>query len=158
MFKKTLRIACMRVVLFGQNNGNLNFTKRMKWFWACKHDKTNKMTCTPSEDPDQPGHLPSLIWVFPVCMHKRWVFSYSLSTQQRLWSDWANDLSLRWAHRSFCWFCNFVAHFSSVHQRSWYFLQPQDRVRRSKKTFSRDSSIPMGLGRQSSTEVRLAVL
>lgn len=30
--------------------------------------------------------------------------------------------------------------------------KPQDRVRRSKKTFSRDSSIPMGLGRQSSTE------
>ena len=30
-----------------------------------------------------------------------------LSTQRRLWSDWANaqaDLSLRWAHKSFCWF------------------------------------------------------
>ena len=25
------------------------------------HDKTNKMTCAPSEDFDQPGHLPSLI-------------------------------------------------------------------------------------------------
>ena len=25
------------------------------------HDKTNKMTCAPSEDSDQPGHLPSLI-------------------------------------------------------------------------------------------------
>ena len=29
------------------------------------------------------------------------------------WSDWANaqaDLSLRWAHRSFCWFCHAAAH------------------------------------------------
>ena len=25
------------------------------------HDKTNKMACAPSEDSDQPGHLPSLI-------------------------------------------------------------------------------------------------
>ena len=25
------------------------------------HDKTNKMACAPSEDPDQPGHLPRLI-------------------------------------------------------------------------------------------------
>ena len=27
------------------------------------HDKTNKMACAPSEDSDQPGHLPSLIRV-----------------------------------------------------------------------------------------------
>ena len=26
-----------------------------------EHDKTNKMTCAPSEDSDQPGHPPSLI-------------------------------------------------------------------------------------------------
>ena len=31
-----------------------------------KHDKTNKMTCAPSEDSDQPWHLPSLISVFAV--------------------------------------------------------------------------------------------
>ena len=30
------------------------------------HDKTSKMTCEPSEDSDQPGHLPSLIRVFVV--------------------------------------------------------------------------------------------
>ena len=30
------------------------------------HDKTNKMTCAPSEDSDQPGHKPSLIRVFAV--------------------------------------------------------------------------------------------
>ena len=30
------------------------------------HDKTIKMACVPSEDSDQPGHLPSLIRVFAV--------------------------------------------------------------------------------------------
>ena len=30
------------------------------------HDKTNKMTCAPSKDSDQPGHPTSLIKVFPV--------------------------------------------------------------------------------------------
>ena len=44
------------------------------------HDKTNKMTCAPSEDSYQPGHPSSLIRVFTV----------------------RTDLSLRWAQRSFC--------------------------------------------------------
>ena len=30
------------------------------------HDKTNKMTCAPSKDSDQPGHPPGLIRVFAV--------------------------------------------------------------------------------------------
>ena len=62
------------------------------------HDKTNKMTCAPSEDSDQPGHPPSLIRVFAV-MKKHWARNYLLSTQWRLWSDWADaqaDLSLCW--------------------------------------------------------------
>ena len=66
----------------------------------------------PSEDSDQPGHLPSLIRVFAVRMKKPWFLSYLLSTQRRLWSDWADaqaDLSLLGAH-SFCWFCYVVAH------------------------------------------------
>ena len=49
-----------------------------------QHDKTNKMTCVPSEDSDQPGHLHSLIRVFVVCMKKPWVLSYLLSAQRRL--------------------------------------------------------------------------
>ena len=48
------------------------------------HDKTNKMTCAPSEDSDQSGHLPSLIRVFAVRMEKAWVLSYPLSAQRRL--------------------------------------------------------------------------
>ena len=31
-------------------------------------DKTNKMACAPSEDSDQPGHPPSLIRVFAMCL------------------------------------------------------------------------------------------
>ena len=54
------------------------------------------------------------VWsIFAVRMNKAWVFSYPLSAQRRLWSDWAGaqaDLSLRWAHRSFCWFCHAAAH------------------------------------------------
>ena len=48
------------------------------------HDKTNKMACAPSEDSDQPGHLPSLIRVFAVCLKKAWVLSYPLGAQRRL--------------------------------------------------------------------------
>ena len=94
------------------------------------HVKTNKMTCAPSKDSDQPGHPPSLIRVFAVRMNV-WALSYPLSaqrrlwpdradaqadlwTQRRLWSDWADaqaDLSLRLAHIPFCWFCHEAAHF-----------------------------------------------
>ena len=47
------------------------------------HDKTNKMTFVPGEVSGQPGHRPSLIRVFAVCMKKHWVLSYQLSTLQR---------------------------------------------------------------------------
>ena len=66
------------------------------------------MTCAPSKNSHQPEHPPSLFRVFAVRMKKTWVLSYPLSTQRRLWSDLADAqayLSLRWAHRSFCWFC-----------------------------------------------------
>ena len=72
------------------------------------------MICASSEDSDQPGHPPSLIRVFAVRMKKAWVLSYPLSALRRLWSDWADlqaDLSLRWAHRPFCWFCHDAIHF-----------------------------------------------
>ena len=68
------------------------------------HDKTNKVACAPIEDSDQPGHPPSLIRVFAVPMKKTWVFSFPMSAQRRLCSDWADvqaDLSLCWAHTHF---------------------------------------------------------
>ena len=43
------------------------------------HDKTYKMACAPSKGSDQPGHLPSLIWVFAVRMKKAWVLSDQLT-------------------------------------------------------------------------------
>ena len=75
-------------------------------------DKTNKMIGAPSEDSDQPGHPPSLISVFAVRMKIGWILSYPVSAQRRLWTDWADaqaELSLRWVHRSFCWFCHALA-------------------------------------------------
>ena len=84
------------------------------------HDKTNKMTCAPSEHSDQPGHLPSLIRVFAVRMKKACVLSYPLSAQRRLRSDWADaqaDMSLRWAHSHFvgCVMRRLIAFSSTVH-------------------------------------------
>ena len=45
------------------------------------HAKTNKMTCAPSEDAEQPRHPPSLIRVFAVRMKKHWAINYLLSAQ-----------------------------------------------------------------------------
>ena len=65
-----------------------------------------------SDWANQPGHSPSLIRVFAVRKKKAWILSYPLSAQRRLCSDWAGaqaGLSLRWAHRSLCWFCHEAA-------------------------------------------------
>ena len=63
--------------------------------------------CAPSEDSDQPGHPPSLISVFAVCLMGNKEPKLSSRRQRRLWSDWADaqaDLSLRWAHSHFVGF------------------------------------------------------
>ena len=78
------------------------------------HDKTNKMTCAPSFDSDQPGHPPSLFRVFACA---QWVAKDPsfLHADSEDWSDLADaqaDLSLRWAHMPFCWFCHEAAHLS----------------------------------------------
>ena len=93
------------------------FSERESYIYIYEptHDKTNKIACSPIEDSDQPWHPPSLIRVFVVRMKKHWVFSYPLSAQWRLWPDWTDaqaDLSLRWAHMPFCWFCHKAAHFT----------------------------------------------
>ena len=41
-----------------------------------------------------------------------------LRAKSKDWSDWTDaqaDLSLRWAHRSFCWFCHEAVHLFSKH-------------------------------------------
>ena len=71
------------------------------------------MTCAPSEDSDQPVHPPSLI----ECQSDQSSLSAgrkleSLATlvmiERTAKTDQA-DQSLRWAHRSFCWFCHAAA-------------------------------------------------
>ena len=42
-------------------------TVRLELLYEPSHEKTNNMTCAPSEDSDQPGHPRSLIRVFTVC-------------------------------------------------------------------------------------------
>ena len=49
--------------------------------------------------------------------YAQWVANVSSCGQRRLWSNWAYaqaDLSLRWAQRSFCWFCHEAAHILKV--------------------------------------------
>ena len=73
----------------------------------CDQQRQISLGTRPVWSSNQPGHPPSLIRVFTVRMKKAWVFSYPLSTQRRLWADWANaqaDLSLRWAHSHFVGF------------------------------------------------------
>ena len=82
-----------------------------------QHNKTNKVTCGPCKDSDQPGHLPSLIRVFAVRSLGSQGPNTSSCGQQRLWSDWADakaDLSLCWAHRSLCLFCHEAAHIPLI--------------------------------------------
>ena len=59
------------------------------------HDKTNKMTCTPSDDSDQPGHPPSMTRVFAV--HSKVAKEPSFLHADSEDSDGQADLSLRWA-------------------------------------------------------------
>ena len=60
----------------------------------------------PSEDSDQPGHPPSLISVFAVCLMRSQGPKLSSCGQQRLsnWADVQADLSLHWSHTHFVGF------------------------------------------------------
>ena len=83
-------------------------------FWATSWQNQQNDLCA-HKDSDQPGHPPSLIRVFAVRSMGSLGPNFASGGQRWLWSDWADaqaDLSLRWAHRSFCWFCRAVAQFS----------------------------------------------
>ena len=83
-----------------------NWRRSSTEIWATTW-QNQQSDCAPNEDSDQPGHPPSLIRVFAVCMKKAWILSYPLSAQRRLWSDWSDaqaDLSLSWAHSHFVGF------------------------------------------------------
>ena len=125
----------------------------MSWFIKClyepAHDKTNKMTCAPSKDSDQPWHLPSLIRVFAVHLKKHWVISYPLSTQRMLWSEWVDaqaDLSLRWTHRSFCWFCHAAAHIEKDGKSSQNYHQMSHLMTKPTKWHAHSAKTQISLG------------
>ena len=55
---------------------NRVYTMIMAKINELRQDKTNKIACAPSEDPDQPRHPPSWIRVFVVRMKKPWVLTF----------------------------------------------------------------------------------
>ena len=72
------------------NNKSKNIQKLCCFLYGATTWQNQQCGCVPSEDWDQPGHLPSLIRVVAVGMKTAWGLSYPLSAQQRLWSDWAD--------------------------------------------------------------------
>ena len=73
---------------------------------------------SPSEDSDQPR----LIRDFAMHSMGSWGPKLSSCGQRRLWSDWADahaDLSLRFAHMPFCWFCHEASLIDMVLCVSW---------------------------------------
>ena len=67
-----------------------------------QHDKTNRMTCAPSEDSDQTG------WMLRLCA--QWVAQVPVLHADSEDSDQAGRMPglicLFWVHVSFCWFCH----------------------------------------------------
>ena len=107
-----------------QRTNNLfldRYANLSKHIWAASWQNQRNGRCAQRRS-DQPGHPPSLIRVFAVCMKEAWVLSYPFST--RRWSDWADaqaHLSLCWAHMPFCWFCHEAAHLW-VSEHNFYML------------------------------------
>ena len=103
--------------------------------WAATRQNSTKWLCV-SEDSEQPGHPPSLIRVFAICMKKAWILSYPWIAHRRLCSDWADaqaDLSLRWVHTHFVGFVMSRLIMSSLVKSLWkcilwHVCSPQPRV------------------------------
>ena len=76
-------------------------------WWACKWQNQHNDLCTKQRL--------SSAWASTQSdqnLRCHWVLSYTLSALRRLWSDWADaqaDLSLCWAHMSFCRFSHTAA-------------------------------------------------
>ena len=103
-----------------KSKNSVNPNQTAVWFWPVTelpHNKTNKMTYAPSKTQISLGICP----VWSVSSLSEWRNSGSLATHWghcKDWSDWADaqaDLSLHWAHISFCWFCHKAAQLLSAH-------------------------------------------
>ena len=94
---------------WGQNSGHhdkVEYPKKPENL-SCDMTKPTKWHVRPAKTQISLGIRPVWSDVFTVHMKKALVLSYPLSTQRRLWSDWADaqvDLSLRWAHSHFVGF------------------------------------------------------
>ena len=78
-----------------------------------ENNKTNNMTCEPSQDSDQSGHSLSPISLH--CPHEKSIGSLPIHKVYSKDSDQTGQMprlipSLRWAHNSWCWFSHAPAH------------------------------------------------
>ena len=96
------------------------FSKHLKMLiFCCLHsynnDNMSRLITKPIKWHVRPAKTQISLGIRPVRSESSlstWVLSLPLSTQRRLWSDWADaqaDLSLRRALMSFCWFCHEAA-------------------------------------------------
>ena len=79
------------------------------------HDKINNMACAPSEDRSTMASA----WRKLGSLATHWVYSKDWS----YWADAQTDLSLRWAHMPFCWFCHVAAQLWSASRFNGGFLR-----------------------------------
>ena len=115
--KTLLYLTFRRKVYFISEHHQVNMgwlmTKPTKWH--VRPAKTRSAWASAqSGHSDQHGRPPSLIRVFAVRS-----FMFSSCGQWILWSDWAdaqNDLSLRWEHMPFRWFCHEAAQILASNQ------------------------------------------
>ena len=127
----------------------INTGSSVKWAETWQNQQNE---CAPSEDSSaRASAQSSLIRVFVVHMKKAWAFTYPLSAQRSLWSDWADaqdDVSLRWAHTYFVgfvmsWLMVKMPKYNKSHlMRFWHF---SSSVLRKVILQTRMRSHPMGL-------------
>ena len=112
---------CPAIWLFskqGNKQTNLNQMgeKMCQTRFELLHDKTNNQTDLCDQWRIRSDHIRP-VWSEP-SLWAQWVqcsywLNFSLCGQRIPWSDWADAqayLSLRWDHRSFCWFCHAMVH------------------------------------------------
>ena len=81
------------------------------------HDKTNKVALRPAKPPVSLGIRPdwseSSLCAQRIAKDPSFLHADSEDSAQTGWNP-QSDLSLRWAHMLFCWFCREVAYFISL--------------------------------------------
>ena len=111
----------MLVLSRGSLNGYFMLIKKQIWASSWQDQQNDRAPL----EADQPGHPPSLIRFFAVRSMGSQGLKVSACGQRSLWSVWADaqaDLSLRWAHRSFCWFCHAQAQIDMLWVLIWIAL------------------------------------